>query len=609
LVGNTVNVKYGVFSEGCVQACGNINTLGKYLSGGIDLFDILTAVAMGCDTSGAGFGGRRDKICNRYPSILEYNANGLYNSYNLGYDGNLISPTSNDYTVSIGGVIQTPGIDFCISSANNGTIIFAEPPPSSNIVSIYANEYDTYMSSRAPKYTLFCGDGLTTDFAIGKQGNYYGTNLNGYEVVVDGIMQRPGVDYFASSLDCGIIRFTTPPPYDTPVLIKSINYNSYPSLSSSQYVSDGSSTCYAILSGTVYTSEACGYVVTLDGVLQRPGTDYTVDYANCNIVLSEPAPEQTSISIYPRNYGCHLLEYGQINAPVVTKLCGTGNRSFYEIGTTGNFSGVDNYRYMVTVDGLIQRPAIDWCADTYGDGSICFTNPPAANSNISVYSYNYREDYQYPSWCHYQGDGVCSLYPAASGMPFENYNTNSCRYLVAVGGVLQRPDLDYCGVGANIQSANICFSTPPPSGVPVSIYTYNFVGASIISPGYVASTLCAPTLSYHTSQGCGNLALGPNDGFFGLNSCNYLITVGGVIQTPDVDFYAHASGNGSICFTTPPPSGVDIAVFAYRYLNGAKANKYTNTITTFTDTITASDQYLTVVDGPNTRYVRVWDNK
>jgi hypothetical protein len=233
---------------------------------------------------------------------------------------------------------------------------------------------------------------------------------------------------------------------------------------------------------------------------------------------------------------------------------------------------------------------------------------------VSVYSHQYEEDKHFPNLAYYEGDGSTSLFAAASGLPY--YGIDPSRYLVAVGGILQKPLIDFCTV--DIDFGSICFSTPPASGVPISLYTFNFIPSSTVTQTLSdtiieAPTIPAPIITHHSMSDSATLVLGYNDGFYGNNSCAYLVTVDGLLQRPDVDFIASRNNNGAICFTSHVPNDSCVTVWAYNYINSGSRETPTVEVpilglTTLTHVVSSSDDFMKIGDGERERYLRVWDS-
>ena len=103
------------------------------------------------------------------------------------------------------------------------------------------------------------------------------TNLaNNLIVSVDGIMQRPTTDYTVSGTT---VTFGTAPPAGTAVLVRSFSgaMTSKADLTVQNFTANGSNTVFKLFEGV---SGASNVLVTINGIVQRPTTDYTYNGTN-----------------------------------------------------------------------------------------------------------------------------------------------------------------------------------------------------------------------------------------------------------------------------------------------------------------------------------------
>ena len=124
-------------------------------------------------------------------------------------------------------------------------------------------------------FTTGTGNGSTTTFT-----SPISTNLaNNIIVSVDGLMQRPTTDYTVSGTT---VTFGTAPPASTTVMVRSFagGLTNKAGINVQTFTGNGSNTVYKLADPVQSLNDV---IVTVNGVVQRPTTDYT--YSNPNITF------------------------------------------------------------------------------------------------------------------------------------------------------------------------------------------------------------------------------------------------------------------------------------------------------------------------------------
>jgi hypothetical protein len=164
---------------------------------------------------------------------------------------------------------------------------------------------------------VFTGTGSQSVFALGLSNP--STNSSGYRVDIDGVVQEPGTDYTISN---GNINFTTVPDAGTKIVVVTAEVLSTVSLSSNivadnltvnnltvlsgininpiklSFTGNGSQVSFA-LTGFTPSTNPNSYRIDIDGILQEPGTAYTI--SGGNLVFSGAPGNNTRITVITAN--------------------------------------------------------------------------------------------------------------------------------------------------------------------------------------------------------------------------------------------------------------------------------------------------------------------
>jgi hypothetical protein len=141
-------------------------------------------------------------------------------------------------------------------------------------------------------------------------------------------------------------------------------------------IGDGTTTVFSI-SGADNTTNAASLIVAIDGALQEPDVDYTVNYGNITftspilsgakaVVVSPYAPTTTQI---------------KVSEPIRTTLIGDGTTTVFFISGADNTTNAASL--IVAIDGALQEPDVDY---TISFGDITFTSPILSGAKAVVVS-------------------------------------------------------------------------------------------------------------------------------------------------------------------------------------------------------------------------------
>ena len=129
------------------------------------------------------------------------------------------------------------------------------------------------------EFGVYTGNGSTTTFTSPLNTNH----ANNIIVSVDGLMQRPTTDYTISGTT---VTFGTAPPVGTTVMIRSFSgeLNTKASVNVQNFIGNGSNTVYKLVESVSHVNDV---LVTINGIFQRPGSDYTYNTSTSNITFDE----------------------------------------------------------------------------------------------------------------------------------------------------------------------------------------------------------------------------------------------------------------------------------------------------------------------------------
>ena len=245
--------------------------------------------------------------------------------------------------------------------------------------------------------------------------------------------------------------------------------------SSRVYTANGTATVFA---ASYVRQNPEDVFVTVDGLDQRPTTDFTLNGAN---VVFGTAPDAGS-SVMVRTF----------NGLLGTNTASFDLNSYTANGTATEFFSPSNEALLedllVTVDGLIQRPTTDY---TLSAQTVSFSTAPINNSTVAVRSirsriaqvteqtnitYEFANNTSIDAGAVDQNIKIATYTANGSGTSFAA-NTDSItleKSIVSINGILQRPTTDY-----TMSGNNVVFGTAPANNDIVSIREFNTVGQVI----------------------------------------------------------------------------------------------------------------------------------
>ena len=232
------------------------------------------------------------------------------------------------------------------------------------------------------------------------------------------------------------------------------------------YTFNGSVSSFPINGYTNTTPE--NYAVYLDGVYQTPGDAYTLSGAN--IVFSQVPGNGVEADVI----AYQLMRTANLVAPNSTSYTFNGTTSSFAVN---GYTDTNATNYLAYLDGVHQIPGTDYTVAS--NGTISFTPTPAAGvianviafqSTISMLSLSGIE----PLVSTYTGTGAQTAFVVGVSGGFTN--TTAASYLVIIGGLVQRPGIDYTLSSAS--GGTINFTAAPPSGASIVVFAYQTMPTS-----------------------------------------------------------------------------------------------------------------------------------
>ena len=254
-------------------------------------------------------------------------------------------------------------------SVSGDTLAFATAPEDGSAIDVYI--YGGGVGSTVVTSDVFTGTGSCTSFTLTQTGSTSRTF-----VYIDGVSQRPQYDYQVSGTalslnvapaSASVIEVRTLSAFNT------VDIDVAPvSITSDTFTGTGSCTQFTMSqSGTTDST-----FVFLNGVSQKPGTNYTIGGAGNNIITMAAAPSNGSV-LEVRSMGAFKIVENQsrIDSDVFT---GDGNTTIFTLSTS-----TISKKALVFIDGVAQKPLTDY---NVGGNKITFAEAPPDGSSIEVRS-------------------------------------------------------------------------------------------------------------------------------------------------------------------------------------------------------------------------------
>jgi|694.fasta_scaffold32903_3 hypothetical protein len=254
-------------------------------------------------------------------------------------------------------------------SISGSTLTFGTAPDNGANVDVYI--YGGGVGSTVVTSDVFTGTGACTSYQLTQTATTSRTFI-----YLDGVAQRPEYDYQVSGTtlsfnvapaNATVIEARTLSAFDT------VDINVAPvSLYSDKFTGTGSCTQFT-LSQTGTTDST---FVFLNGVSQKPGTDFTVGgVSNTTLTLTSPPANGSVLEV--RTVGAFRLSENQsrIESDIFT---GDGNTVSFTMSTVSTTK-----KTFAFIDGVAQKPVTDY---SVGGNIITFTEAPPSGTFIEVRS-------------------------------------------------------------------------------------------------------------------------------------------------------------------------------------------------------------------------------
>jgi hypothetical protein len=291
---------------------------------------------------------------------------------NFTGDGNTVNftlttePEDQDHTLVFVDLVFQSESAYSISGS---TLTFATAPDNGANVDVYI--YGGGVGSTVVTSDVFTGTGACTTYTLTQTATTSRTF-----VYLDGVAQRPQYDYQVSGTT---LSFNVAPANATVVEVRTlsafntVDLNVAPvSLYSDKFTGTGSCTQFT-LSQTGTTDST---FVFLNGVSQKPGTDFSVGGVGNTTLTLTSAPANGSV-LEVRTVGAFRLSETQsrIESDIFT---GDGNTVSFTMST-----GSTTKKTFAFIDGVAQKPVTDY---SVGGNIITFTEAPPSGTFIEVRS-------------------------------------------------------------------------------------------------------------------------------------------------------------------------------------------------------------------------------
>lgn len=229
-----------------------------------------------------------------------YTANGTATTFAASYS----RANPEDVFVSVDGLDQRPTTDYTINGAN---VTFGTAPDSGSTVMI--RTFNGLLGTNTASFDLnsYTANGTATDFFSPSSQ----ATLEDLLITVNGVVQRPTTDY---TLSAQTVSFGTAPINNSTVAIRSIRSRIAQVTETNQFVfannttidqssidqdikiatytANGTATSFAANTSTITLEKS---IVAINGILQRPTTDYTL--SSTDVVFGSAPANNDIVSI------------------------------------------------------------------------------------------------------------------------------------------------------------------------------------------------------------------------------------------------------------------------------------------------------------------------
>ena len=428
----------------------------------------------------------------------------------------------------------TSAIETFYADGSTNTYTFRSAPPSTKVYQVYVTEND---SSKFKLNDVFRGDGSTTAFTLStvpndgamiefipfdEDGTQIPTDDRTLDNVVSGGLFKTALGSAPSDILLEGDDFVNPETSYAPEeavpgqIFDTVDIKVYtspesgvPFISDRNNIGDGVTKVFELGD---YPGTLGSVTVSVDGVIKRLTTDYTINVRTKKLIFGTAPGVGTRIAI-------RTFAISGENYRVLDTIVGDGSTASYTTSTRGEFNldstSSDMY---VTIDGV---PTTSFTTSTTANTiTITFSSAPAANSLVQIAGFNKsttstrsfasirREQMTYdgsttrmaltyppgsigphsgltmlevggkmlrgPDNSYYMGDGSTYSYGVVSGLGDDSTVdpaktiTSSSQVIVFVNGVEKALNTDYT---VDIGAQNVVFVTPPASTDVIAIST------------------------------------------------------------------------------------------------------------------------------------------
>jgi hypothetical protein len=289
-------------------------------------------------------------------------------SYLPTYTGNITGNVANLTSLNVTGNVSLSGANISIGNASNlkitggtanyilqtdgaGNLSWVEKPSAANINVAAAMTVDS-----------FTGNGVQTSFTL----SFSPQSENHIIVNVDGILQLKT----AYSLSGTTLTFTSAPEDSVPIEVQTFAYTAAAaSINLQTYTGNGVQTVFAV-SNTATTNSV---IVTENGIIQAPTTDYTVSNGSLTFVGAPANGISISIRELPT---LTTSAAGTVTTNAQPNITSVGTLGFLSVAGSTNLGAVGN----ITITGGNAGQVLT----TNGNGVLSFSDAASKYSSVSA---------------------------------------------------------------------------------------------------------------------------------------------------------------------------------------------------------------------------------
>lgn len=239
-------------------------------------------------------------LSGEYTAFFEtwsYFGDGVTTKFSI-YSDQLVLPYSENFIVNIDGVVQNPS-KYTIDAIYKN-IDFSDPVPNGSeltiiqIATLVNPNSVPIVYATSHKNWQYTGNGLTDTYSVATTGVLV-PNSENYIVSIDGVVQVPTT--YTINTSAATIQFDTPVPNSSNLSITQIaslrrdtySFYSYDFNSWSFSVTAVSQNLFTLSASPVDLSPQQGaYIVSIDGVIQAPNIDFSIDVNTRTLAFTSP---------------------------------------------------------------------------------------------------------------------------------------------------------------------------------------------------------------------------------------------------------------------------------------------------------------------------------